>query len=227
MKNAFVLLALCCAFFSCKNPSQEPVRPGIRAVLKSTGTGGVKASVFVEGPDGNSLSGAVVTVLDTRNALLQLSYDSVACSYNGITEELPGESSYIIEVTTMIFPEKLRLTAPYSRLSDAPNITVFQDAAGNSVLHGQSIESSQPVQIGWEGSGEGIVYQAVIKTALKTVYSVSTNANTVTVPEDTIPAGSYLLELSAQKIHGDAFFSSASYYSLSFINAPPVSCDVN
>jgi hypothetical protein len=127
----------------------------------------------------------------------------------------------------MIFPEKLRLTAPYSRLSDAPNITVFQDAAGNSVLHGQSIESSQPVQIGWDGSGEGVVYQATIKTALKTVYSVSTNANTLTIPAGTIPSGSYLLELAAQKIHGDAFFRSASYYSLSFINAAPVSCDVN
>jgi hypothetical protein len=228
MKNAFLILAMCFTFFSCKDPPvEEPEPPRIRAVLKSTGTGGVRASVFVEGPDGNSLSGAVVTVLDTRNALLQLNYDSVACSYNGIMEELPGESTYKVEVTTIRYPEKLNLTVPYSRLSVAPNITVFQDATGNSVLHGHSLESSQPVQIGWEGSGGGVVYQATIKTALKTVYSVSTNANTVSIPAGAIPFGSYLLELSAQKIHGDAFFRSSSYYSLSFINAPPVSCDVN
>lgn len=224
MKKIFILAALCVVFFSCN--TQEP-EPRIRAVLKSTGTGGVRASVFVEGPDGNSLSGATVTVKDKRNALLQLNYDSVACSYNGILEELSGESSYYVEVATILSPERLSLSVPYSRISDAPNITVFQDAAGNSVLHGQSLVSTQPVQIGWEGSGEGVVYQAAIKTALKTVYSVSTNANTVTIPAGAIPSGSYLLELSAQKIHGDAFFRSSPYYSLSFINAAPVSCNVN
>ena len=201
--------------------------PRVRAALKATGTGGVRATVFVEGPDGNSLSGAVVTVKDSRNALLQLNYDSVACSYNGVTEELPGESSYHVEVGTILYPEKISLTVPYSRLSVAPNITVFQDAAGNSVLHGQTLKSSQPVQIAWAGNGEAAVYQATIRTALRTVYSVSTNANTVTVPAGAVPPGAYILELSAQKIQGDAFFNSSSYYSLSFINASPVNCNVD
>jgi hypothetical protein len=229
MKNALLIPALCFIFFSCNNPqdaSQEPAMPRVRAVLKSTGTGGVRATVFVEGPDGNSLSGAVVTVKDTRNALLQLNYDSVACSYNGITEELPGKSSYYIEVGTILATQKIGLTVPYTRLSDPPNITVFQDAAGNSVLHGGTLKPAQPVQIGWAGSGEGVVYQVVIKTALKTVYSVSTNANTVTIPAGTIPTGTYNLELSAQKILGDAFFNSSPYYSLSIISASPVSCNV-
>jgi hypothetical protein len=224
MKNAFLILAVCFIFFSCDN--SEPTMPRVRAVLKSTGAGGVRATVFVEGPDGNSLSGAMVTVKDTRNALLQLNYDSVACSYNGITEELPGESSYDVEVATIISPRKINLTVPYSRISVAPNITVFQDAEGQSVLHGQNIKSNQPVQIGWAGSGEAAVYQVTIKTALRTVYSVSTNANTVMVPAGVVPPGSYVLELSAQKIQGDAFFNSSSYYSLSFINASPVSCNV-
>jgi hypothetical protein len=225
MKNVFLIPALCFLFFSCDNSSQE--QPRVRAVLRSTGTGGVRATVFVEGPDGNSLSGAVVTVKDPRNALLMLNYDSVACSYNGITEELPGETSYHIEVGTILYSQKISLTVPYSRISEAPNITVFQDAAGNSVLHGQTLESSQPVQIGWAGSGEAAVYQATIRTSLRTVYSVSTNANTVTVPAGAIPSGAYILELSAQKIQGDAFFNSSSYYSLSFINASPVNCNVN
>jgi hypothetical protein len=227
MKNILLIPAICFLFFSCDNSSQENVQPRVRAVLKSTGSGGVKATVFVEGPDGNSLSGAMVNIKDKRNALLQLGYDSVTCSYTGILEELSGESSYNVEVATILSSKNIHLTVPYSKLSDAPNITIFQDAAGNSVLHGQSIESNQPVQIGWAGSGEGVVYQVTIRTALKTVYSTSTNANTVTVPAGAIPPGAYLLELSAQKIHGDAFFISSSYYSLSFINAPLVSCNVN
>jgi hypothetical protein len=227
MKNILLITAVCFVLFSCDNFSRENVQPHVRAVLKSTGSGGVKATVYVEGPDGNSLSGAMVNVKDKRNALLQLGYDSVSCSYTGILEELSGESGYDVEVATILSSKNIKLTVPYSKITNAPNITVFQDAAGNSVLHGQTIESSQPVQIGWAGSGEGVVYQVTIRTALKTVYSTSTNANTVTVPADTIPSGAYLLEVSAQKIHGDAFFISSSYYSLSYINAPLVSCNVN
>jgi len=211
--------------FSCAAP--EDVKPNIRAVLKATGTGSIRATVFVEGSDGNSLSGAVVTIRDKRNAILQLNYDSVACSYNGLMEEFPGESSYNVDVGTVLSKNKITLTVPYLRLLNAPEVIIFQDMAGNSVLHGQSINSAQPVQIGWSGSGEGVVYQVTIRTALRAVYAVSTNSLNITVPADSIPAGSYILDVSAQKVYGDAYFRNSQYYSLSYINASLVSCDVN
>ena len=215
---------MCLILFSCAAPD---IKPNVRAALRSTGTGSIRATVFVEGADGNSLSGAVVTIRDKRNAILQLNYDSVACSYNGLMEELPGESSYNVEVTTILSKEKIKLTVPYLRLPSAPEVIVFQDMTGNSVLHGQSINSNQPVQIGWSRSGEGVVYQVTIRTALKAVYAISTNSLNITVPAGSIPTGSYLLEISAQKVYGDAFFRTSSFFSLSYINASLISCDVN
>ena len=223
MKAKLFAIILCIFLFSC---GTEDTKPNVRVALRSTGTGSVRAAVFVEGADGNSLSGAVVTIRDSRNAIIQLNYDSVACSYNGLVEELPGETKYNIDVTTILSEEKITLTVPYIRLPVAPEVIVFQDMAGNSVLNGHSIHSNQPVQIGWSGSGEGVVYQVTIRTSLKAVYAVSTNSLNVTVPAGSIPAGSYLLEITAQKIYGDAFFRSTPYYSLSYINASLVSCDV-
>ena len=225
MKTKILAVIVCLLVFSCD--TQGDIKPNVRAALKSTGTGSIRATVFVEGADGNSLSGAVVTIKDKRNAIVQLNYDSAACSYNGLMEEFPGESSYNVEVATILSKEKITLTVPYLRLSSAPEVIVFQDMAGNSVLHGQAIDSNQPVQIGWSGSGEGVTYQVTVRTALKTVYAVATNAHNVTVPAGSIPAGSYLLEISAQKVYGDAYFRNSPFYSLSYINASLVSCDVN
>ena len=160
MKTKIFLTLITALFlFSCANSAD--MQPNVRAALRATGTGSIRATVFVEGADGNSLSGAIVTVKDKRNAIVQLNYDSVVCSYSGLLEELPGETNYIIEIMTILSKENIKLTVPYARLQDAPEVTVFQDMAGNSVLHGQSIDSKQPVQIGWSGSGAGIVYQQI------------------------------------------------------------------
>jgi hypothetical protein len=55
----------------CGNPAQNTpgAQPSVRAAFTSGGNGAIKAAVFVEGPDGNALSGAVVIVRDSRNSL--------------------------------------------------------------------------------------------------------------------------------------------------------------
>jgi hypothetical protein len=224
--NLFVFYFAGLLFFSCNNQANN-IQPNVRAALRATGTGSIKATVFVEGIDGNSLSGAIVNIRDNCNAILQLNYDSVACSYTGLIEELPGESIYQIEVKSIIAKENIILQIPYSKLSTAPDIIIFQDMLGNSVLSGQSIESAQPIQIGWNGSGDGVIYQVTIRTALKIVYATSTNDHSIILTAGSIPTGNYYLEVSSQKVHGDVYFKTSPYYSLSFINASQVSCDVN
>jgi len=154
--NLSILFITSIILLSCNNAD---IQPNVRAALRASGSGSVRAMVYVEGADGNSLSGAIVTVKDDRNAIVQLNYDSAACSYNGLLEELPGNTNYIIEVISILSKENIVLTVPYSRLTSAPEVTVFQDMAGNSVLQGQSIEANLPVQIGWSGSGDGVVYR--------------------------------------------------------------------
>jgi len=232
-KHFIALILLLSEFVSCNDPVQDTpkIEPRVRAALRSNGADTIQAKVFVEGPDGNSVSGAVVVVRDSRNAVTQLDYNSSSHSYNGILEEPPvaanSETLYAVEIATILSGDIITLSVPYTKLENPPNVTVFQDSDGNSVLHGQSLSSSLPVQIGWADSGEGAVYQVAIKTALRTMYAVSTEARTVTVPANTVQPGSYLLEISAQKTHGDVFFRSAQFYSASFASAPLVSCNVN
>jgi len=84
-KNKFIFTA--CIFIiliiaGCKNKEQDTIRqPIVRAALKASGTNSIKAQVFVEGPDGNALSGAVVTVRDDNNSLLQLPYEAATGMY--------------------------------------------------------------------------------------------------------------------------------------------------
>ncbi len=221
----FVLLL----FAMCENPAQESsqARSRVRAAFRSGGNNVIKASVFVEGPDGNSLSGAVVTVTDNRNSMQQLNYNSSSCSYDGVLEEVTGDTAYILEVLSILSDDVIRLSIPYSKPENAPNVIVFQDANGNSVLNGQPILKGQAIQIGWANCGEDVVYQLTLRTSLENVYVVSSNACTVTIPAGTIPAGAYILEITAQKIYGDMYYRSFPYYSASTISAPMLSFYVN
>jgi hypothetical protein len=216
-------------FFACKIPVLEYEMvyvPKVRAALKSSGNGSIKVTVYVEGPDGNALSGSVVTIRDEENFILPLSYVSANCSYNGVMEDRGGYTPYVVEVEGVLFSTPFELTVPYTAFSRKPNVTVFQDAEGNSVLGGQSIVSNRPVQIGWSLCGDGVVYQISFKTSLTTIFSASTGAGAVTIPANILTPGYYVLEITAQKIHGDLYFKSAPYCAVSVANASMVSCNV-
>jgi hypothetical protein len=227
-----VLASLFSAFLftACQDTVEdETVKPSVRAsFVKLNGSDtAVKATVFVEGPDGNALSGAVVIVKDGRNTMTQLAYESASCSYNGTLEEITGGTTYVVEVASVLSDGIIKLNIPYSAPEGPPRVTVFQDSDGNSVLRGQNLSANRQVQIGWADVGEGVVYQVAVKTALKTVYAVLTDACTVTVPSGNFQPGAYLLEITAQKIYGDVFFRTAPYYSASFAASPMVSCYVD
>jgi hypothetical protein len=169
----------------------------------------------VEGPDGNSVSGALVTVSDETNKATILTYDSNACAYGADMEEPEADMTYTVELVTMLLDSPITREIPYSGLSKKPDVTVFQDASGNSVLNGQGLSGNAHFQIAWASCGTGVVYQLAVKAALKTVYATSTNAETVTIPAGDIPTGIYTLEISAQRIYGDPYFKEADYCSLS------------
>jgi hypothetical protein len=156
-----------------------------------------------------------------------LSYDSNTCTYGTAVEEQGGETMYTIEVATILLDNPIVQKVPYSELSRRPDITVFQDAAGHSVLNGQAISKETPLQIAWTSCGTGIVYQLTVKTTIKTIYAISSNAETVTIPADIIPSGLYTLEILAQKIYGDPYFKEADYCSTSSSKSMGISFNVN
>lgn len=202
------------AFASCDNNVQiADIR--VRASVISNGSGSVHCVVYVEGPDGNSLSGAVVTVRNETNRVTLLPYDMNSGSYTAAIEETDKDTVYNIEAVSILRDNPVSLQVPYSPLFQKPDVTVFQDSRGESVLSGQNIAGDVPVQIAWSSCGEEITYNVTVKTAVKTFYSVSTGAQTVTIPAAALSTGTYVLEITAQKIHGDPYFRDSLYYSLS------------
>jgi hypothetical protein len=224
--GAFLFL---CVLFSCTNSAQPDAEANVqvRTWITASGTGAVRCTVYIEGPTGNSVSGALVTVHDETNKVNMLSYDSNSCTYTGDMEEPEADTIYTVEVTTVLLGAPVIQTIPYTGLSKKPDITVFQDALGNSVLSGNGLSGSAPLQIAWMSCGVGVVYQLAVKAALKTVYAVSTNAETVTIRADIIPSGAYTLEISAQKIYGDPYFKKADYCSMSSAKSMGLSFNVN
>jgi hypothetical protein len=224
-----VLLAGVCLLLSCTDAAQDgatvKVRP--RASVTGTGTGSVRCAVWVEGPAGDSLTGAVVTVRNGANQVTLLAYDAAQCAYTATVEETARDAAYTFEVSSILLDTPMTLKVPYTALTQKPGVTVFQDVSGASVLNGQGLGAGQPVQIAWTSCGEGAAYQVTVKTALTAVYSVSTNAKTVTLPAGAIPAGNYTLEIIAQKIYGDPYFKEAVYYSLSATKSAALSFHVD
>ncbi|GHV82367.1 hypothetical protein AGMMS49991_09250 [Spirochaetia bacterium] len=152
---SIVVIYLC----SCQNSTQET--PGtnmrVRTSVVSTGTGSVRCIVTVEGPDGDSVSGAVVTVSDTANRVTFLQYDSSACVY-GETIEEAADTTYTFEINSILQHDAAVIKVPYTTISAKPQITVFQDENGNSVLGGQSLAYNALMQIAWSSSGENIKF---------------------------------------------------------------------
>ncbi|MDR2899897.1 MAG: hypothetical protein LBV20_00050 [Treponema sp.] len=225
------LLKLCCIafllismFLGCNNPAQTTANvPRIRAVVESLGNGSVQFTAHAEGPDGNALTGAAVLVRDAANQITMLHFDSETFSYIGTGGETTGETNYSFEVSSVLSNEPVTLSVPYTPVLIKPAVTIFRDAVGSSVLAGQVLSRSSDIQIAWNSCGNEITYLIQVKTALQTVYAVSTNALTITIPKDTIPAGFYSLEIMAQKIYGDPTFRDNPYYSISALQGSGLS----
>jgi hypothetical protein len=221
-----LMVTLC--FFSCNNGVQENTHAQgrVRASVISTGSGNVRCSVVVEGPGGDSLSGAVVSVMDVGNKISSLTYDPSVCAYQVVLEEQAG-TTYTFEINTILSETSITIDVPYTAVLTKPNITIFQDEEGDSVLNGQSLKNNLASQIAWSSCGDGVIYQISIKTALTIVYMVSTNANTYTFPAGSIPAGNYAVEVMAQKIYGDPLYKTKNYYSVSTTAGMVLSFNVN
>jgi hypothetical protein len=182
-------------------------------------------TAFVEGPRGESVSGALVNVSDSSNQITQLAYDYNSGSYSGRIEENTG--TYIFGIRSLLLDEPRRIAVPYTAITRSPSVMVLQDSEGNSALNGEYLNAGLPIQAAWSSSGSGIVYQISVRTPLRTFYAVSTNAETITIPGNAIPQGTFTLGISAQKIYGDPSFETSDYYSLSNSATVGMSFNVN
>ena len=56
---------------------------------------------------------------------------------------------YTFEINSILLDKPYIIKVPYTKITKNPEITVFQDSNGNSVLNGESLTTGLPIQIAW------------------------------------------------------------------------------
>lgn len=199
----------------------------IRTTVESSATGSAAtANVYLEGSDGNVLTGAVVLVSTADNIVTKLDFDSTAYCYRTKSLPLSKSQEYRFTIQSNAASKIITYTVPHSFISTQPIVNVFEGSSGKSVLKGDKLEATDAIQVAWSPSDGGNVYQITIKDSVQTVYSTATSGTFVRIPADTLASGSYYLEITAQSLYGDPLFQDADFYSASSCKSTKVRFDV-
>lgn len=200
---------------SCSQEVEQVDRVDVRISVESQlGKTGI-VRVFVEGPQGQIASGAVVTATTFRNQVVRVPFDTEEWCHRG-SIVLPLDSKLRISVRTLLAAGNLDFSIPHRQPARAPAIIMLQDSQGVSAFAGGTPDSTKDIQVAWEQAGTDVVYLISIKTALATVYSSTTEETSLIIPAGILTAGeSYFASVQAQIIEGDPYFQNASYCSVS------------
>lgn len=202
-------ISLCCG---CEH--RQAMR--IRTTVESSSTSSAaNANVYLEGPDGNAITGALVLAMTSDNIVTKLDFDTVSYCYRTKTLPLSETQEYRFTVQSNVKRSAVSYTIPHRFLSTIPIVTLFEDSAGHSVLSGASLDPTSTTLIAWQPATDDCVYQVSIKDAFQTVYSTSTLGTSVQIPPGTFTRGIYYLEVIAQSLFGDPTFQTKDYYSTS------------
>jgi len=197
-----------------------------RISIEGISGGLVQFNVIIEGSNGNAITGAKVIASDFMNRTKILYFNSNTYSYTGTMQDIREVNIYTIYIESALLNDRMVVNVPYLQFQNKPAITVLRDESGSSALSGVSVNGRQNIQVAWSTSGINTVYQVSIRTSLQILYTVVTEDMTVTIPENTLEPGSYLVSIRAQKICGDPLFNGFNYYSVSAENSMDVAFNV-
>jgi hypothetical protein len=227
-KIVYFILACFTLFFSSCDTGNNLSKPqvNVRATVESQNSDTALITVYLEGPDGNLVSGAIVMVSDTQNAALKINFDDSTSAYKG-NYPIPTDGIINITVRSVLLDNPVNLTIEHKPIYIKPSVQIFEDSLGNSVLNGQPIKRSSPLQIAWNSCGSGVIYQVLVKTAFQILFSAATNGLSFEIPAESIASGNgYVVQIIAQNIAGDPFFQNDNYYSSSIMAGNNLSFNV-
>ena len=151
-----------------------------------------------------------------------LDFDNSIQAYSGTIAGLQ-QDKYSIIVKSNLLQDSYTLEVPHTRINTKPVLISFTDASGNDVLKGNSLTGSKKIQLIWNGSGDNVNYQVIIKDTVSTKWTASTDNCNITIPENALSNGTYYLMINAQKSYGDLYYETKPYFSVSNISSSSVS----
>ncbi len=208
-------------FFSCSFFEKDE-NINVRVSIQSSNNETYEVRVFVEGLDGQIITGASVIIINNNNQITHIPFNTSEWCY--FTEvNIINDEIYKLHVDSVLLENPLKIEIPCSPLKNKPIITSIQDSSGTSVFLGNNPSSSKDIQIVWDSCGDDVVYYLTIKNAFSTVYLSSTEQNQLIIPAESLESGiNYYTTVQAQKINGDPMFKTYSYYFVSVTESSQV-----
>ena len=183
----------------------------------------VEIRVFLEGSDGRSLDCANVIAIDPKGTSLLMEYEGDRASYVGSIYAPPG-GSYRLEARSRA--GDCSISVPFIALTSRPSILTIADSSGNSAMAGQALASGAAIAVSWNSVVGSTAYLVRVLGSGSVVYQRSCAEPGVTIPADTLAAGSFTVSVEAQAIAGDPLFGISSYYSASSAKSASVAFTV-
>lgn len=222
MQKLFViLLFISILFFSCE-PYAKNEKINTRVSVQSIKNETYEIRVFVEGLDGQVITGASVILINENNQITHIPFNTDEwCYFSEIS--ITNDEILKLNVDSILLENSLEMEIPCSPLKNKPIITSIQDSSGVSVFLGNNPSSSKDIQVAWDSCGDDITYYLTIKNALSAVYATSTEQNQLVIPGGILESGTnYYATVRGQKINGDPMFKTSSYYFVSVIESSQV-----
>lgn len=217
-KGLLILLAV--VSFSCdlgSNSSSETKKDSmdIRFVLETKNMVQTVANIFLEGNDGNLVTGSSVIVRNSENVATLIGFDFTKGCYSG---NIPASSDgkYSVEIISKLLDEKKTQTVEHFTLEENPTINQLVDSDSNDATLGGELNLNSDISLTWNSVSNSSIYQIKVLKNGKEVYVSTSKENTVIIAADTLKeSGQYSVFISAQYISGDPLFEKENYYSYS------------
>lgn len=173
-------------------------------------------SLTLEGLDGQSLSGANVSLIDPAGAWQSIPFNMTKNAY---TLSLPALSgTYSAEVDSVAVGRKT-VSFPVTLLSPKPQLLLIRDGAGRDAKSFAALQVSTPINLQWMESKGAKRYLVEARQAGVTVYSETTTDSSLTLPANLFTAsdsgGSVTVEVMAEHQLGDRQFRTSEHFSAS------------
>lgn len=213
MKKLCVISLVLLIFTACSQ--YTPSVASLTASIISSYDNPVVIRVFMEGNDGNYITGARVHITNPGGQLESAGFTTNEGCYKGYFEELlSGE--YTITVYSPLLPQTETMVIQHTIPEGSPFITQLSDEGGNNALLGNPLNGNSNVSVRWDPVTGGGIYVVSLKRGVNPVWTQSLSECALTIPSLTMADnGSYTLSITSQCITGDPFLIEEPYYSVS------------
>jgi hypothetical protein len=212
-------LVLVSTLVSCTQSSAGTGR--IRVFAEVSGTV-LNLSATLEGPDGQSLSGALATLEEPSGTVVMVPFNANKNAYVVSLSAQAGEYKLQTDSTRM---GKSLMAFPVKLFANPPDITSIQDGIGAKAEEFKKLSAATPIRLEWKTVEGAQRYLVELRQGGRTIKSLTVSENSWVVPanvfQGNLTGTPATVQITANAFSGDlsfsrSFFSNTSLESSSY-----------